>query len=399
MTTHSTPSLPASATAAATAELRMRAVHDIREIGATEWDACAGGEDPFVSHAFLAALEESGSAGADTGWLPCHLAVEDAAGRLFGAAPLYLKTHSWGEYVFDHSWADAYERAGGRYYPKLQAAVPFTPVGGKRLLLRPGETAERVEEVLIGGYTQLTDRLKASSVHVTFCREGEWRRLIESGFLGRTGLQCHWENRDYGTFDDFVGALRAPKRKSIRKERQAVRDQGVTIELLNGTDLEPRHWAAFYPFYRNTVDHRWGQAYLTRRFFELLGERMPDRVLLVMAKRDRRYVAGALNLIGSDTLYGRNWGCREEVPFLHFEACYYSAIEFAIARGLKRVEAGAQGIRHKLQRGYLPRKTFSAHFIRDPRLRDAVRRFLETERFHIDHELAGLGEHSPYREG
>jgi hypothetical protein len=370
----------------------------IAALSAEEWDACAGGGNPFVSHAFLLALEESGSVGARTGWAPQHLVATDAAGRLLGAVPLYLKGHSYGEYVFDHGWAHAYERAGGRYYPKLLAAVPFTPVPGPRLLVRPGTQAPQVEAALAEGLVALAQRLNLSSVHVNFLPEAQWRRLGEAGFLLRIGQQYHWENRGYSSFDDFLGALNARKRKAIRKERRAVLDAGLRLGALAGEELRPRHWDAFYRFYRNTTDRKWGRsAYLTRDFFDRIGAVLADRIVLVTAERDGRIVAGALNLRGADALYGRNWGCVEEHPFLHFEACYYQAIDYAIRHRLARVEAGAQG-EHKIQRGYLPVPTYSAHWIADPAFAAAVADFLERERPAVRAEIAELtAELSPYR--
>jgi predicted N-acyltransferase len=374
----------------------IEVVDDIRRLGAADWDACAGTGNPFLAHAFLSALEESGSATARTGWLPQHLVLRDGAGRIVGCAPCYLKSHSLGEYVFDHGWADAYERAGGRYYPKLQVCVPFTPVAGPRLLARPGPGAEACRLALMAGLESLARRHKASSVHVTFPTEAEWTAFGQAGWLQRTGQQYHWENHGYASFEAFLAALSARKRKAIRKERRDVAESGVRLSIVTGRDLTEAHWDAFFGFYMDTGGRKWGRPYLTRRFFSLVGERMADRIALVVAEHGGRPVAGALNFIGADTLYGRNWGCEERVRFLHFEACYYQAIEFAITRGLARVEAGAQG-EHKIQRGYLPVKTFSAHFIRDPALSRAVADYLERERAMVDHEVAALGEYSPFR--
>ncbi|MBU6507167.1 MAG: GNAT family N-acetyltransferase [Alphaproteobacteria bacterium] len=374
--------------------LTLRVVDRLAKVPAAAWDACAG-DHPFVVHAFLQALEESGSATAETGWLPQHLLLEDGDGRLVGAAPLYVKSHSYGEYVFDHGWAEAYERAGGRYYPKLQVAVPFTPVPGPRLLLRP-ESGGDAMRLLIAGLLEVAKRTEMSSLHVTFPTAVECDALVEAGFLRRIGRQFHWENQNYRSFDDFLSALNARKRKQIKRERRDA-NAAVEIELLSGGDLKPRHWDAFFRFYTSTSDRKWGSPYLTREFFDLLGERMADRVLLVMAKNDGRYVAGALNLIGPDTLYGRNWGCIGDFPFLHFEACYYRAVEFAIARGLKRVEAGAQGP-HKIQRGYLPQPTYSAHWIRDPGFRRAVADFLRREAVMVENEMDEMEQGlSPFR--
>jgi len=375
---------------------RIRIVDGLGEVPAAAWDACAGSENPFLSHAFLEALEASGSATAKTGWLPQHVLIEDAKGRLLAAAPLYLKSHSQGEYVFDHGWAQAYERAGGSYYPKLQAAVPFTPVTGPRLLVRPDAPPETAE-TLIAALIEVARAHKVSSLHVTFPTRDEWERLGAAGFLQRAGQQYHWENRGYAGFEDFLGALNARKRKQIRRERRDALASGLEIETLTGGDLEPRHWDAFYRFYRATTDHRWGGAYLTRGFFDLLHQRLAGRVVLVMAREGRRYVAGALNLLGRDTLYGRNWGTIGDYPFLHFEVCYYRALDFAIERGLARVEAGAQG-EHKIQRGYLPTPTYSAHWVRDRGFARAIETFLAREREAVAAEMNELTQElSPFR--
>jgi len=367
--------------------LSVKVVERLSKIGTADWDACAGPDNPFVSHAFLDALEESNSACAETGWLPQHLALEDGNGNLLGAAPMYLKSHSYGEYVFDHGWAEAYERAGGRYYPKLQVAVPFTPVTGNRLLIRPGAPAD-AGRLLAAAMLEIAKRAKVSSLHVTFPTKAEYELFAAAGFLQRLGRQFHWENQGYNSFDDFLGALNARKRKQIKRERREAND-GIEIETLTGAAIKARHWDAFFRFYTSTSDKKWGAAYLTREFFDLLGQRMGERVVLVMAKQDGRYVAGALNLMGADTLYGRNWGCLGDFPFLHFEACYYRAIDFAIARGLKRVEAGAQGS-HKIQRGYLPAPTYSAHWIRDAGFANAVEDFLKRERRAVANEMEEL---------
>jgi hypothetical protein len=375
--------------------LQVKLVRGIGQIAAQIWDACVGPDQPFLSHAFLCALEDSGSASQRTGWLPLHLVVE-SGGELIGCAPMYLKSHSYGEYVFDWGWANAYERAGGTYYPKLQVSVPFTPVPGPRLLVRP-EASAAARAMLAHGLVSAAEQLGVSSLHVTFCPEDDWHELGAAGLLKRQGVQYHWHNRGYRTFDDFLSALKSSKRKTIRKERARVKEQGLSIEVLTGEALTPEIWDAFYPFYRSTVDKRWGSAYLTKRFFARLGETMPERVVLMMARHQGRYVAGALNLLGADTLYGRVWGCRREFEFLHFEACYYQAVEFAIGRGLARVEAGAQGP-HKLQRGYEPVATYSAHWIRDPGFRDAVARFLVQERREMTSEMGQLCELLPYRQ-
>jgi predicted N-acyltransferase len=368
----------------------------ISAVPAAEWDACAGEANPFLSHDFLNALEQSGSVRAETGWLPRHLAVTDSAGALAACMPLYLKGHSRGEYVFDWGWADAYERAGGRYYPKLLSAVPFTPVTGPRMLVRPDIDRARAEEILAGGIVAVMNQLNVATAHVNFLTRSEWDRLGSFGFLQRTALQYHWSNDGYRTFDDFLAALSSRKRKAIKKERRQVAESELTIRRLVGAEIEERHWDAFFAFYMDTSDRKWGSPYLNRRFFSLLGDSMAERVLLVMVERDGRPVAGALNLIGSETLFGRNWGCVEDYKFLHFEACYYQAIDFAIERGLKTVEAGAQG-QHKIQRGYLPVETYSAHLIVDDGFRDAVEDFLARERRGIAQEKAMLMEESPFR--
>ncbi len=367
----------------------------IGEIPAAEWDACAGAGNPFVSHAFLSAVEDSGSAGPRTGWLPRHAALRDSAGGLLAVAPMYAKSHSYGEYVFDHGWAHALERAGGSYYPKLQVAVPFSPVPGPRLLIRPGA---RVSPAALGrALAQAGAELDVSSVHVTFCSEPEWEALGRAGWLQRLGMQFHWHNPGYRDFEDFLGALSSRKRKVLRRERRDANAAGLTFHALSGSELRERHWDAFYRFYTATVDRKWGSAYLTRDFFSLLGERLGARVVLMLAEHDGLPVAGALNLAGDEALYGRNWGCRGEWPFLHFELCYYRAIEWAIAHRLPRVEAGAQG-RHKIQRGYLPSPTYSAHWIAHAGLRRAVAGFLEEERPQIRAEMAALAADSPFRQ-
>jgi hypothetical protein len=375
--------------------IAIRVVDGLDQVSAAVWDACAGSTNPFVSHAFLAALEASGTVAPKTGWLPQHLLIEDGAGALRACAPLYLKSHSYGEYVFDWAWADASERTGRPYYPKLQAAVPFTPVTGPRLMVRPGEPDD-LADVLVAGMLQLAERHAASSLHVTFPSEAEWQRLGAAGLLLRIGHQFHWTNEGYGCFGDFLGTLSSRKRKAIRKERQAVVDSGVVLKVLTGDDIDEGHWDVFYRFYRDTIDRKWGPAYLNRAFFSRLHQSLSERIVLVWAEHDGRPVGGALNLIGGNTLYGRYWGCLEHYRFLHFEACYYQAIAFAIEHGLKRVEAGAQGP-HKIQRGYLPVATYSAHWIADPALRQAIARFLEEERRAEALEREGLADASPFR--
>jgi predicted N-acyltransferase len=386
------------------ASVVVRIATSMREIDAAQWDACARGGDsrgvsklpgnPFTSHAFLTALEDSGAATRATGWLPQHLLYEDADGRLLGAMPCYLKSHSLGEYVFDHGWADAYERAGGDYYPKLQSSVPFTPVPGHRLLARDG--GERTKAILLQAAATLTERLSASSLHVTFLTEFEWELAGKLGFLKRTDQQFHWRNDGYAGFEDFLAALSSRKRKAIRSERRRALESGIEIEWVTGADLTEAHWDAFFAFYMDTGSRKWGSPYLNRDFFSLIGQSMADRILLVMAKRGGRYIAGALNFIGAGTLYGRYWGALEEHDCLHFEVCYYQAIDYAIQHRLGTVEAGAQGA-HKLARGYLPVTTYSAHWIRDAGLRHAVAGYLKRERAAVAHEAALLAEESPYR--
>jgi uncharacterized protein len=372
----------------------------VAEIGREAWDLCAASSEqaynPFVSFDFLDILEESGCAVERSGWGPRHLAVKDESGALAAVAPLYAKSHSQGEYIFDHGWADAYERAGGRYYPKLVSASPFSPVTGPRLMVREGVDRDRAGSLLIDGGIELCRRFGASGLGVNFPLESEWRFMGEHGMLLRQNQQYHWLNAGYASFDDFLGALSSARRKTIRRER---REAGADLEIhrFTGADLTEDHWDAFFAFYMDTGSRKWGRPYLNRQFFSLLGERMADKVLLIMAAREGRWIAGALNLIGGDCLYGRNWGCVEDVPFLHFELCYYQAIEFAIARGLGRVEAGAQG-QHKISRGYLPTAVYSAHFIADPALRAPVARFLEEERRAVSGEMDWLAEEfSPYR--
>jgi len=372
----------------------------LKEVPARDWNACVGDDHPFTSHGFLSALEDSGSANTQSGWMPQHLIIEDPAGGLLAAAPLYLKNHSYGEYVFDWGWADAYERAGGKYYPKLQCSVPFTPATGARLLVRPDLPDEQRRDLrrhLAAGMMRLASQLKVSSVHITFPTEGEWTEFGQLGYLQRTGQQFHWENRGYESFDGFLEDLNSRKRKAIRKERKSVADKNLSIQALSGSEITERHWDAFFRFYLATTDKKWGQSYLNREFFSLLGENLGDQVVLISVEDEGRLVAGALNLRGDDTLYGRNWGCDDDHKFLHFEACYYQAIDYAIQNGLQRVEAGAQGP-HKIQRGYLPSLTYSAHWIADPGLRDAIQDFVNRERRGVDYEIAELLKQSPFRQ-
>ena len=411
----------------AASEITLEAVPSVSDVPAAEWDACANpqadadslanldtlafphmaaddpragskpGYNPFVSHAFFAAVEASGSACARTGWGPRHLLAR-LDGAIAGIVPCYLKSHSQGEYVFDRGWADAYQRAGGRYYPKLQVSVPFTPATGPRLLIRPGIEQGRIADALAGGLIALCNATSASSVHVTFAREAEAKFLGEQGFLLRNDQQFHWRNDGHTNFDDFLATLNSRHRKAIKRERREALSPGITIHWLTGNDITEDAWDAFFEFYMDTGSRKWGRPYLTREFFSLVGESMSRDVLLVMAKRNGRWIAGAINFIGSDTLFGRNWGAIEHHPFLHFEVCYYQAIDFAIQRGLKTVEAGAQG-EHKLARGYLPQTTYSAHYLADPDLRRAIADYLQRERAYVAEVGRELAEAGPFRKG
>jgi predicted N-acyltransferase len=375
-----------------------RLIDGMNEVQPAQWDALANPpgqpSNPFVSHAFLSALEESGSVAAETGWQPAHIIVENKT-AIIGAAPMYVKNHSYGEYVFDHAWAQAFERAGGEYYPKLQVAVPFTPVTGPRLLTGGNAIAR---EALAQAMMAFAKRLEVSSLHITFPTESEAKSLAAHGFLQRHDQQFHWRNEDYADFAAFLAALSSIKRKNLRRERTEALANGIEVEWITGSDLKESHWDAFFAFYMDTGSRKWGSPYLTREFFSLVGQNMADQVLLVMAKRNGRYIAGALNFIGGDTLYGRNWGAIEHHPFLHFELCYYQAIEFAITKGLKVVEAGAQGA-HKLARGYLPARTHSLHWISHAGLRDAVARYLKEERRAVEEDMQALAEHAPFKSG
>jgi predicted N-acyltransferase len=367
----------------------------IADIPAKDWDACNVSANPFISHGFLSSLEDSGSTRPETGWLPQHLSFRHPDGQIEAVVPAYVKTHSYGEYVFDHAWADAFTRAGGSYYPKLQIAVPFSPVSGPRLLRHPQSKLSIGD---IGSVIQnVTTKLDMSSAHITFCEKDEWEGLGQAGWLQRLGIQFHWQNNNYKTFDDFLGALTSSHRKSIRRERRDANAAGLIFKTLRGADIKAQHWDAFYQFYLSTIDRKWGAAYLTREFFNLLAQRLADKIILIMAFQEDTPVAGALNLLGNDTLYGRNWGCIGQWPFLHFELCYYRALDFAIENGLKRVEAGAQG-EHKVQRGYLPQLTYSAHTITHQGLANAVSRFLEDERKAILADMKSYAEYSPFRQ-
>jgi hypothetical protein len=392
--------------------LRVRIESSIREISPEMWDACAYGQvesisqvgesdsqfdrrNPFISHSFLASLEDSGAVSARTGWMPQHALVESETGEVLAAMPCYLKSHSQGEYVFDHGWAEAYERAGGDYYPKLQASIPFTPVTGPRLLVREGVKTNAAREALVAGGIELARRRNASSLHVTFPTEFEWKFLTGLGLLARTDRQFHWLNNGYKTFDDFLSALSSRKRKAIARERRGAQE-GVEILRLTGSDLTEEVWDAFFDFYMDTGMRKWGRPYLNREFFSIVSAVMADRIVLVMARRAGSWIAGALNFLGAHTIYGRYWGAIEHRPFLHFEVCYYQAIEYAIEHGLQRVEAGAQGP-HKLARGYVPVTTYSAHYIADPGLRKAIADYLIQERRYVSAEAEELAAMAPFR--
>jgi len=388
----------------ANADYSIRIAAGIGAFTCDEWNGFAGttrgdaenGYNPLVSFAFLSALEDSGCAVRRTGWQGHHVRLETAQGRLLGAIPCYLKSHSQGEYVFDHGWSDAFERAGGRYYPKLQCAVPFTPVTGPRLLVGKGEDPDAVKAGLAAGLKMVTDKLGVSSAHVTFAQESDVATLEAAGFLHRTDQQFHFFNEGFSTYDDFLATLASRKRKAMKKERREALADGITIDWLTGKDLTEKAWDDFFAFYMDTGSRKWGRPYLNRQFFSLIGERMANDILLVMAKRGGRYVAGAINFIGSDALYGRNWGCIEDHPFLHFEVCYHQAIDFAIERKLKVVEAGAQG-EHKLARGYRPVTMHSAHYISHPGLRNAVADYLQRERREVERMSEYLEGHTPFR--
>jgi len=409
----------------ASTELIVRVANSIGEVADEAWDACANprfgatdnlscgaistcangreaglgaGYNPFISHDFLSALEVSDSVRPRLGWQPMHMLAETPRGMLLGAVPCYVKSHSRGEYVFDYGWAEAYERAGGSYYPKLQVAVPFTPATGRRLLVRPGEAAQAVRRALADALIDICRRCDASSVHVTYPTEAEWDLLGSRGYLKRTQQQFHWENQGYDSFDAFLAALSSRKRKTIKRERGQALAPGISVHWLSGSDLTESVWDAFFAFYMETGSRKWGRPYLTRSFYSLVGEKMRDRILLVMAKRGNRWIAGAINFIGSGTLFGRHWGAIEHHPFLHFELCYYQAMQYAIEHGLARVEAGAQG-EHKLMRGYMPTTTYSAHYIVDPGLRRAIDDFLRRERAYVAAAGEELAQAAPFRKG
>ncbi len=394
---------------------RIRVISSLADISANQWDAIANPklidssnkdlstnniaghyQNPFLSYCFLNILEESQCATIETGWYAQHLILEDDKENVLGVAPCYLKNHSQGEYVFDYDWADAFMRAGGQYYPKLQLSVPFTPVTGKRLLISPSLDENKGTLALANGIIQLSQKLEVSSAHLTFLTPKEWKTLNEYGFLQRQDQQFHWKNNEYRSFDDFLNELSSRKRKNLRKERSQALENEIKIKHLTGNEIEEKHWDAFYSFYLDTGSRKWGSPYLNRTFFSMLGDRMSDHVLLILAERQNQYIAGALNIIGTDTLFGRYWGCIESHPFLHFEICYYQAIDFAISNQLKFVEAGAQG-QHKLARGYIPIPTYSSHWINHPGLRDALKSYLNEERTYVSKTTDVLSYHTPFK--
>ncbi|XP_010086707.2 uncharacterized protein LOC21399202 [Morus notabilis] len=384
----------------------LSVLSSISEVSSDGWDACAldatGPEklNPSLTHGFLSSLEESGSAVKETGWMPRHIVAKDESENILGVVPLYLKSHSYGEFVFDHSWADAYHSFGSRYYPKLQCCVPFTPVTGPRILVRNTSFRDQLFEIMVSALMDLTAKFQVSSLHITFSSENEWLKLSEKGFLPRIGMQYHWQNRNYKSFDEFLMDMKQSKRKNIRQERKKILQQNLTMKRLQGHEIKASHWDSFYRFYRNTTDNKWGSPYLTRDFFHIMASKMGDQVLLVVAEEGDELVAGALNLIGGDTLFGRLWGChpRTYYPSLHFEACYYQAIEAAIELNLKTVEAGAQG-EHKIQRGYLPVTTYSCHYLMNEGFRIAIQDFLEREAAQVKLVMKLLHDSGPFKEG
>jgi predicted N-acyltransferase len=381
--------------------LKLGRVDRAADIAADVWNACANPShrdfNPFLQHAFFCAAENSGSATPETGWTPCHLTLSEND-KITAILPLYLKTHSQGEYIFDHMWADAFERAGGSYYPKLLSAVPFTPATGARLLTSAADDAgeTRQAKALLRGAEQMLKANNLSSLHLNFVPEASWKMLGGENYLLRKDQQFHWLNDGFESFDAFLDALSSRKRKNLKKERARAIENGIAIEWFSGDDICPTHWDAFFEFYIDTGMRKWGRPYLTRKFFDLIHESMRQDILLILAKRNGRYIAGALNFIGSTTLYGRNWGCIEDHPFLHFELCYYQAVEFAISRGLHRVEAGAQGA-HKIARGYLPCPTYSAHYVTHDGFREALAQYLSNERAHVDNDIEILNQYTPFK--
>ena len=403
-----------------TRQFKIQIISSLKEIDSNEWDRLIlptyniennAGEvgtqklqkdeiapNPFITHAYLSSLEESGSATINTGWLGQHLLLQDEQENTIGALLCYLKGHSQGEYVFDHGWADAFERAGGRYYPKLQCSVPFTPVSGPRFLANDVENSSQLRFVLASGLKQLCAKHQVSSAHITFMAQNDWRALEEQQFLLRTDQQFHWQNQGFDNFQQFLDTLSSRKRKNIRKERKiASAIDDIEFDWISGTNMSEKLWDQFFEFYLDTGSRKWGQPYLTREFYSLIGERMANQIVLIMARRNGEYIAGAINFVGDNCLYGRHWGCNQYHPALHFEICYYQAIEYAISHKLGRIEAGAQG-EHKLARGYMPVTTHSAHWIENPGLRDAVDHYLRNEREHVKMESEFLSAHGPFRD-
>ncbi|XP_050209637.1 uncharacterized protein LOC126660273 [Mercurialis annua] len=387
-------------------KISISVISSISEVSPDDWDTCnldsTGPEklNPFLLHSFLSSLEESGSAVKETGWMPSHIIAKDEHENVLGVVPLYLKSHSYGEFVFDHSWADAYYGFGSRYYPKFQCCVPFTPVTGPRILVRNTSIRDQVFDSMVSALKNLALKAQVSSLHITFPSEEEWTKLKEKGFLQRIGMQYHWKNRNYKNFDEFLMDMKQSKRKNIRQERKKIPAQNLTMKRLQGDEITARHWDSFYNFYKNTTDNKWGTPYLTREFFHIMGSKMGDRVLLVIAEEGDELVAGSLNLIGGDALYGRLWGChpRAYYPSLHFESCYYQAIEAAIELNLGTVEAGAQG-EHKIQRGYLPVTTYSCHYLTDEAFRKVIGDFLVRESSQVQLVMKLIHESGPFKEG
>ena len=379
------------------------AINSINDIDSSDWNQCANPEqmeyNPFLDHRFIKALEDSGSANSNTGWQPFHTIMRDN-GRVVGVVPAYLKSHSQGEYVFDGAWADAWYRAGGEYYPKLQISIPFTPATGRRLLVAtPLDNTQSIQEVeaqLLSATLQIAQKIQVSSLHITFMPKNQWENAGKLGLLKRVDTQFHWTNANYDSFEDFLRALSSKKRKNIRRERRGAVENNIEIEWITGSDLTESHWDAFYQFYVDTGNRKWGTPYLTRAFFSMLSATMADETLLIMCKREGKYFAGAINFIGSNTLFGRNWGCIEDHRFLHFETCYYQAIDFAIQHGINRVEAGAQG-GHKIARGYMPQQTYSAHWIRNSEFRDAIKNYLNSEESFVQQDIDWIEKHTPFR--
>ena len=377
-------------------DIKAKVVENISDIPEPVWDNLTESDNPFISHAFLRALEETGCVSDKTGWLPHHLVIENSRNEIIAAAPLYIKSHSQGEYVFDHGWAHAWERAGGSYYPKMQVSSPFSPVSGPRLLTGSGPDSNKGKLVLLKSLENICEKLNISSVHVTFSNQSDWEMMGKAGWIQRLGRQFHWHNRDYKNFNDFLSELTSRKRKTIRKERLSIVNQGLTVQPLVGDEITTDHWDAFYKFYVDTYDRKWAYPYLTRDFFELIQKNLGDKVVLMIASYDNTPVAGALNLRSRNALFGRNWGCIKEYKFLHFETCYYQAIDFAIDNNISIVEAGTQGP-HKIQRGYEPVETYSGHYIPNESFKDAVKRFCLEEKREVEWEVQAISDYSPYK--